>query len=185
MAGIRPSIEDLHIVHYPDPILREVAKPVEEVTDELREIAEKMVSVMDEERGVGLAAPQVGVSLRLILLKSLVEDFGEDGPSDGPHDIAFINPVIVARKGYLTEEEGCLSLPEVKAKIRRSERVTVRAWDLDGKEHEIKSEGIIARAWQHEIDHLDGILIVDKMSPASKIGNARKLRRLELDAGER
>ena len=181
-----PFPDDLHIVHYPDPVLREKAEPVEQITDELRDLVPKMIDVMEEENGIGLAAPQVGISLRFIVLKHLTGDFlDEDAEPVEPDNAAFINPEIVEREGHITEEEGCLSLPDVRAKIRRSERVTVRAWDLDGREHEIQSEGIIARAWQHEIDHLNGTLIIDKMPPASKIANAKRLRRLEAVYGAR
>ncbi|MEW6357891.1 MAG: peptide deformylase [Planctomycetota bacterium] len=179
MGEVAPSIEELHLIHYPDPRLRGVAKTVEEITDEIRAIADRMIDVMHEARGVGLAAPQVGLDIRLIVLKSLNGDLAETPDGDAPTGVAFVNPVIVSRKGFLSDEEGCLSLPDIRAKIRRSEQVTVRAWDLDGQERLLSASGVVARAWQHEIDHLDGLLIIDKMTEAARINNARRLRELE------
>lgn len=184
MSDKAASLDDLQILCYPDPRLRQTAQPVEEITDYVSAVAERMIALMHEARGVGLAAPQVGIPIRLIVLRSLETDMETDAEDAPPGGLAFVNPTIVARDGYATEEEGCLSVPDVRSKIRRSVKVTVRAWDLAGKEHEITSEGMAARAWQHELDHLEGILFIDKMSPASKIGNARKLRDLEIARGE-
>jgi len=176
---ITPSIEELHVIHYPDPRLRQAAKPVEKITDEVRAIADRMITAMYEARGVGLAAPQVGLGIRLIVLKSLSDDLADEPGAHGPTGVVFMNPVIVSRHGFVTEEEGCLSVPDVHAKIRRSEQVTVRAWELDGAERLITSSGLVARAWQHEIDHLDGILVIDKMTEAARMNNAKRLKELE------
>ena len=177
MGKIASSLEELHLIHYPDPRLRQAARPVEKITDEIRAIAERMIVVMHETRGVGLAAPQVGLDIRLIILRSLSGDLTEE--PDAPSGLAFVNPDIITRRGFISEEEGCLSVPDIRAKIRRSEEVTVRTWDLDGEERLITSAGILARAWQHETDHLNGILVIDKMSEAGRMRNAKRLKELE------
>jgi peptide deformylase len=138
------------IVVIGDPVLREKAQPVPEVTRNIQKLLDNLAETMYAARGVGLAAPQIGVSKRVIVV-----DVGE-----GLWEL--VNPEIVSRKGEDVDVEGCLSIPGVAGKVRRASRVVVRGWDRNGKEIEIKASGLGARALQHEIDHLDGILFIDK-----------------------
>lgn len=121
--------------------------------------------------GIGLAAPQAGLSIRLVVLDVTGEKNGER---------VFINPYISEEKGETLEEEGCLSFPDVMGKIIRSQYVKVIAYNLKGEKLEIEAEGLLGRAWQHEIDHLNGCLFIEKMTPASTIANQSKLKELEL-----
>jgi peptide deformylase len=142
---------------YPDPVLRKKAAPVKSIDDDLRRLVDDMVDTMYAEPGVGLAAPQIGVSLRL-----MVTDITVGEQSDAL--IVLVNPKIVSASGRLIEEEGCLSIPNIRAEIPRAESVEIRGWDLDQQEVSLKGHGYLARAFQHEMDHLDGILIWDRMS---------------------
>lgn len=137
------------IVHYPDPILRKKARPVPSVTDEVRQLIDEMIEAMRAASGVGLAAPQVGVSQRVI-----VWDVG-DGAG------ALVNPKIIRTAGSQVGPEGCLSLPGLQGTVQRPERVVVRGLDRDGNEVRISGEGLLARCLCHEIDHLDGRLFID------------------------
>lgn len=149
------------ILHYPDPVLKKISAPVASIDDELRTLAQDMAETMYDAPGVGLAAPQVGVSRRLIVI--------DCAPQDGPPDlIVAVNPEIIAREGEVCEEEGCLSVPEYSARIPRSAKVTARYLDLDGNTLVREAEGLLAVAFQHEIDHLDGILFVDRLSPLKR-----------------
>lgn len=149
------------ILHYPDPVLKKISQPVANIDDELRTLARDMAETMYDAPGVGLAAPQVGVSKRLIVI--------DCAPQDAPPDlIVAVNPEIIAREGEICEEEGCLSVPEYSARIPRSARITARYLDLDGNTVVREAEGLLAVAFQHEIDHLDGILFVDRLSPLKR-----------------
>lgn len=149
------------ILHYPDPVLKKISQPVANIDDELRTLARDMAETMYDAPGVGLAAPQVGVSKRLIVI--------DCAPQDAPPDlISAVNPEIIAREGEICEEEGCLSVPEYSARIPRSARITARYLDLDGNTVVRQAEGLLAVAFQHEIDHLDGILFVDRLSPLKR-----------------
>ena len=151
----------LSIRHYPDPILKTPCPPVAAVTGELRTLAKDMAETMYAAPGVGLAAPQVGITQRLVVI--------DCSPKDAPPElITAFNPEIVAREGELFEEEGCLSVPEFYAKVARSAKVRVRFLDIQGVQQEREAEGLLAVAFQHEIDHLDGILFVDHLSPLKK-----------------
>ncbi|MFW5683013.1 MAG: peptide deformylase [Phycisphaeraceae bacterium] len=164
----------LRIVKYPDPVLRQPADPVGEVSDEVRGVAHRMLALMHEAPGVGLAAPQVGLSWRMFVANPT----GEPG-----NDRVFINPEIVdASRDVAAMEEGCLSLPEIRGEVQRPRRVTVRAIGLDGEPFELTSEELPARVWQHENDHLDGVLIIDKMTRMDRLANRRPLKALEADA---
>ena len=153
----------MKVVLYPEPVLLRLAQPISEVTDEVRERAMKMIEVMQLERGVGLAAPQVGWSARLFLASP-------DGEPE--NTTVYINPVILHRDGG-TEwgEEGCLSFPGIYGEVMRHREVKMRALDLDGNEIEIEAEGFFARVLQHEADHLDGVVFTTKMRPACKAEN--------------
>ncbi|HAR94634.1 MAG TPA: peptide deformylase [Deltaproteobacteria bacterium] len=145
---------------YPDSILRQKASPIEEITDEVRKLAADMIETMQAASGVGLAANQVGVALRLIIV--------DMGGEQGPHIIAVINPQIVESAGEETAEEGCLSVPGFYEPVKRALHVTVKGIDLDGSEQTVKCTGLAARAFQHEIDHLDGTLFIDHLSPLKR-----------------
>jgi peptide deformylase len=145
------------ILHYPDKRLRQKAEPVGAVTPELRALVEDMAETMYAAPGVGLAAPQIGVPLRIFVV--------DVAPSDAPSDLrVFLDPEIVHREGVTSWEEGCLSFPGINAEIERAASVTVRARDLDGNTFEVTGDGLLAIAMQHEYDHLDGVLMVDHVS---------------------
>ncbi len=158
------------ILKYPDPRLKQRALPVTEVTDEIRQLVDDMAETMYAAPGVGLAATQVGVMLRVFV----IDIANEDEPSDLR---VFINPEITATVGTQTWEEGCLSFPGVTEEIRRAERVTVRALDRDGKPFELEAGGLLAVAVQHENDHLDGVVMLDKLSAVKRRLLGRKLAR--------
>lgn len=149
------------ILHYPDPVLSRMCKPVETVDEQIRTLAADMAETMYAAPGVGLAAPQVGVSQRVIVLDC-------SGKDAEPHLISAINPEILAAEEDCYEEEGCLSVPGYYANVNRKARVRVRFLDLEGKTQEMEADGLLAVAFQHEIDHLNGILFVDHLSPLKK-----------------
>ena len=159
------------ILTYPNPRLRQKAKPITELTDELVEQIQAMFLLMHEAKGIGLAAPQLGWGVRLFVIN--VSGKPED-------ELALINPEIVEKTGgFWTCEEGCLSLPGVHGKVKRAKRVVVHAIDLDGEEIEVEAEGMVGRCILHEYDHLDGVLFIDRLSPAKKQSIKRRLRDLE------
>jgi peptide deformylase len=164
------EIEKLRIVEYPDPRLRKTCKPVEDFDDWLRRLAERMLKLMHESDGVGLAAPQVGI-LRRLFVCNVTGD-----PKD---DQVFINPRLSDFIGHAEGEEGCLSLPDIRVTVGRAAACAIHACDVTGKPIEFAGEGLFARCWQHESDHLDGRLIIDYMSEADKIANRRNLKHLE------
>lgn len=167
--------EPLPLRYYGDPVLRRKADPVPVVNDEIRELIERMFATMYVEEGVGLAAPQVGRSLRIFVID--VED--EDVPR---FKQAFVNPVIVERSNEtMTGEEGCLSIPTLRADVKRPARVVVEALDADGKPFRIEAEGLLARALQHEQDHLDGILFLDRLGPITRRLLEAKWKRVRPD----
>lgn len=137
-----------------DPVLRKISKPVTEVNEKTKELIQDMLETMYRTNGVGLAAPQVGVLKRIVVI---------DISWDGDEPMVFINPEIVSASGSQTGDEGCLSVPGKAGKVTRPNEVTVRAADLDMKEFEITGTELLARAFCHEIDHLDGIVYVDKV----------------------
>lgn len=156
-----PRAEGDPIVKYPDPILRQVAEPVKRITPEIRQLASFMRKAMLDANGIGLAAPQVGVSIRLLLYT----DFANE---DNPQIRALINPVILKMAGeQLEPPEGCLSLPGLMGNVRRAQTIWVKATNLQGKTIKFKAEGLTARVIQHEVDHLDGILFIDRADPAT------------------
>jgi peptide deformylase len=161
----------LEIITIPDPVLRQVAQPVERVDDALRRLADDMLETMYDAPGVGLAAPQVGVSRRLVVLDVSDKD-------DERHPIVMVNPEIVRlgdeKRVY---EEGCLSIPEVKVEIERPADLTVRYLDRDGRLQELRADGLLATAIQHEVDHLDGRLIIDFLSRLKRDMIVRRFRK--------
>lgn len=166
----KTPLSELRILSYPDPALGETAQPVEKVDDLVRARAKRMVELMKEAKGIGLSATQIGWPVRLCVLAL---------DKDAKKVEAFINPQILGRLGQQNEEEGCLSVPHIRAHIKRASRVKVKATTLEGKEVEMEAEGLLARAWEHEIDHLEGRLIVQRMTTATRLANRRKLEELE------
>jgi len=177
----------LSILQYGDPILRTKGKPIDKIDPRIRELAQNMVETMHAANGVGLAAQQIGEALQLTVLDvSEVEDRPStmklNGESIDPKiamPLVLINPQIDL--GAETEKgtEGCLSFPEITGEIVRAKSMTVRAQNLDGEPIEIEMTGFLARAVQHEVDHLNGILFIDRMSTAAKISLSSKLKRLQ------
>lgn len=147
----------LDIQTYPADVLKLKAKPIQNVDDDLQQLIDDMIETMHEARGIGLAAPQVGVSQRLVVLNLSSRE--EDMPI-----LVLINPEIIEADGIVESEEGCLSIPECLMSIKRAEKVKVRAMDPAGKTIEIEAEGLLARALQHELDHLDGVVLFDRLS---------------------
>lgn len=142
-----------------DPVLRETCAPVDEIDEEVRQLARDLEETMYEAEGVGLAAPQVGVPVRMFAF-----DIREPEAPVG----VLINPVVEEREGAATAEEGCLSIPGLTAEIERPARIVIRGLDPDGEEVRIEAEGLLARVLQHESDHLDGILFPDHLSPLKR-----------------
>lgn len=159
----------LRILHYPNPILRQPARTVETFDEGLAELARRMLVLMHELQGVGLAAPQVGVSIRLFVCNPTGE------PRD---DLVAVNPVLTDLSGAEEKPEGCLSIPGVTVQMRRAFRACLRAQDARGAALELSGEDLRARVWQHETDHLNGVLIIDRMSEADEIANRRALKAL-------
>ena len=164
------------IVKYPDPVLERMGEPVTEFNDELRALVDDMFESMYEAKGIGLAAPQIGLSKRLTVIDLSFKEKPED-------KIVLINPEIVFRAGKQHEEEGCLSLPEIREKVTRAAKVRVKAQDLEGKWFEMEGEELLSRAFQHEIDHLDGILFFRRVSALKRDLILRKIRKMQR-AGE-
>ena len=169
----------LPIRHYPDPVLREPAKPVGEVTDEIRRLADDMIETMKEADGVGLAAPQVGRSLRLVVINFAI---GREAPPDAR---VLVNPKLDNyAKATRAGREGCLSFPGVYGDVRRSLALDLRAADLDGGPVALRAEDYLARVLQHEIDHLDNVLFIDRMGPAARLAARGELAALEAIFGK-
>ncbi len=147
------------VLQFPDPRLKRVSEPVAEVTDELRTLAQDMCDVMYDEPGIGLAAPQLGEAVRLIVVDT---EWTEDGQDRDP--LVVVNPELTDPDGKIVWNEGCLSVPDFNADVERAERITLRGTDLDGNPIEERAEGLRAVCFQHEIDHLDGVLFIDRIS---------------------
>lgn len=157
--------------YYPDPILREICKPVTVIDQDLRELAATMIEIMYEAKGVGLAAPQVGVAVRMFVMDVEMQDANPQ---------VLINPVISSRgKEKGADEEGCLSFPKLRGMVTRPLTVTVEAQDLTGAVITYAGDELLARCMQHEIDHLEGILFIDKLGQASRFRLREDLRKLE------
>lgn len=157
----------LSVRKYGDPVLRRRAAPVGEITPEIHRIVADMVETMYDEVGIGLAAPQVGIPLRLIVVS-------DEATRDAR---ALIDPVIVDQNGQVTAEEGCLSIPGVFAPLTRAAWVRVQARDLTGGVFTLEGKGLLARVLQHELDHLDGILFIDRLDPVTRDRIKRKIKK--------
>lgn len=164
------------IVKYPDPGLMKISSAVDDFGEELHTLVNDMYETLYAAPGIGLAAPQVGVSKRVVVLDLTA------GEEDG-NQIVLVNPEILEEEGFQKEEEGCLSLPELQAVVERPARVKVSARDLEGKSFEIEGEGLLARALSHEIDHLKGILYIEKLPFIRRDLMKRKIRKL-IKAGD-
>ena len=157
----------LKVRRYGDPMLRRRATAVDTVTPDVRRLVDDMIDTMYDEVGIGLAAPQVGASMRLLVV----------GDEEGRGVQALVNPAITAQGGTVTAEEGCLSLPGIFAQVTRSEWVTLEAQDLDGRPIAITARGLRARVFQHEIDHLDGVLFIDRLEPVVRDRIKRRIKK--------
>ena len=176
----------LEIVQYGHPVLRQRCKPVAEVTDEVQQLVENMVETMVDAHGVGLAAPQVGVALRLAVVDvshdpsciSYLKVNGEDAELGSIMPLVFINPELDLGQEKETDREGCLSIQEIQADVRRPKELKAKLPQLDGSVLEIETDGLLARAIQHEVDHLNGVLFVDRLTSVAKLSVKKKLKRL-------
>jgi peptide deformylase len=162
--------EDLKIIFWPDPRLTKVSKPVDVFDDKLKKLAARMFELMREAKGVGLAAPQVGQNIRL---------FVTNHNGEPASDRVYINPVLSDGGGEEEAEEGCLSLPKINVNVFRNKTLRMRALDLDGKPFEQTETGYWARVWQHETDHLNGILLIDRMGPVARMAHRKLMKELE------
>jgi peptide deformylase len=164
------------IVKFPDPVLQRPSEPVTQLDRELRSLVDDMFESMYDAHGIGLAAPQIGVPKRVTVLDLSFQKNPEE-------KIVLINPELIMRQGKQVEEEGCLSLPDIREKVSRASKVKIRAQDVDGNWFEREGEDLLARAFQHEIDHLDGILFIFRISALKRDFALRKIRKLQR-AGE-
>ncbi|MDY6853793.1 MAG: peptide deformylase [Thermodesulfobacteriota bacterium] len=158
----------LEILKYPDPILRKQAKPVGIVDAKIKKFAQDMIETMYAAPGIGLAAPQVGESIRLIVVDITQK---KEGP------IVLINPKVISSEGECFEEEGCLSVPDLKEPILRKQKIFIKGLDIEGNTIQISADDLLAIVLQHEIDHLDGILIIDRISNLKRDIYKKKLQK--------
>jgi len=155
-------MEPLSIVKYPHPALRWESKPVLEIDDRLRDVVRQMFALMYQARGIGLAANQVGLPWRLFVINP------SGDPTKTDEEFVFLNPEILRRKGSDEDEEGCLSLPELYGPVRRSTTLSIEAYDLEGEPFRMDLEDFPARVVQHEYDHIDGVLFIDRMTDSQR-----------------
>jgi len=163
------DVEKCRIMHYPAEVLAKAASPVEKIDDNIRRLVEKMIDIMLKNKGIGLAAPQVGVPLRLFIISL-------DGKKETVK--VYINPTVTPAGELDQTDEGCLSVPGVFTKIRRYKKCSVTATDLDGNEFIEEAQGLFARALQHEYDHIQGMTIANRMGSTAKIAHRRQLKKL-------
>ena len=174
------------IVIYGDPVLRAKCKPVETVTDETRQLAEDLVETMVDAQGVGLAAPQVGVPIQLAVVDvshdpeciSYLRVDGRDTALKDLMPLVFVNPQLRLKAPRVSEQEGCLSFPEIRAMITRPDHVEATLQTLDGETIVVETDGLLSRAIQHETDHLNGRLFIDRLSAATKATLKGKIKRM-------
>ena len=158
------------ILCFPDPVLKKKSAAVNIITDDIRQIARDMAETMYAAPGVGLAAPQIGILQRIIVIDIA-------GKSEAPRLITVINPSVIHSEGEVFEDEGCLSVPDYSANVRRYEKVVVKGLSIDGQERIWQADGLLAVAFQHEIDHLEGILFIDRLSPLKRGLYIKKLKK--------
>lgn len=161
----------IKIYQYPEPVLRQETSKISSFNDELSKLIEDMADTMYDAPGIGLAAPQIGQSLKLIVVDTT------ENPEDEKQYMALINPEIVAHEGSQLDEEGCLSVPELTANVKRYKKVTVTYQDTEGHPHELTTEDRFAVVLQHEIDHLNGILFIDHLSPLKRNLYKKKVKK--------
>jgi peptide deformylase len=159
------------VVKWPDPVLQKPGEKVTVFDAKLKKLVDEMFDSMYAAQGIGLAAPQIAISKRITVIDVSFKKNPEER-------IALINPEIIAREGKQVEEEGCLSLPEIREKVSRAAKVTVKAQDVSGEWFEVEGEELLARAMQHEIDHLDGVLFIDRLSRLKRDLVIRKIKKL-------
>lgn len=155
------SEQEVEIITYGNPVLRKKAAEIKNITEDIKKTAENMIYIMHTAPGIGLAAPQINKSIRLITIDLSVGERKEDL-------IVLINPVILSQEGQHEDEEGCLSVPGINEKVSRSFRMKCTGYDLEEKEKKIEAEGLLARVISHEVDHLNGKLFIDHLSPLKK-----------------
>ncbi len=160
------------VVKYPDPVLARPGEPVRNFGPDLKILVDEMFESMYAAQGIGLAAPQISISQRI----TVIDVSFKKTPAE---KLALINPEIVSREGKQVEEEGCLSLPDIREKVQRAARVKVRAQNVSGEWFEVEGEELLARALQHEIDHLDGVLFIDRLSRLKRDLVLRRIRKLQ------
>lgn len=174
----------LRVVHYPDPVLRQKAVAIE-ANDLVRAVATRMIELMRLEEGIGLAAPQVGLPWRLFVThvpSSEKRSVGADPLQADADAMVYINPVLSDPAGNLDPlEEGCLSLPDIRGVVNRPHEITIQALNERGEPVQRRGAGLLARCWQHELDHLDGVLILDRMTQIYRIKNRSAVRDLEAE----
>ena len=168
----------MKILTYPHPALRAKCKPLTGLDEAVRTTAQQMLALMYRHEGLGLAAPQVGLDFRMIVI-----NFDGD-PLVPQAEVVAINPVVIESKGIVKDREGCLSFPGLYQDIRRAKTVKVQYYSLDGKLNEMICSDLAARIWQHEIDHLNGGLFIDKMGPLARMGSKRTLEGFVADFAE-
>ena len=164
----------LKIVKYPEPVLQEKGAKVTEFNDELRQFVADMFETMYASQGIGLAAQQVGVAKRVTVIDL-------SSGKDPAQKLVLVNPEIILNEGKQYEEEGCLSFPEIREKVQRAAKVRVKAQNEKGEWFEMDGEELLARAFQHEIDHLNGMLFIFRMSPLKRSLCLRKIKKLQTD----
>lgn len=180
------------IVLYGDPVLREKGAPVGDVTPEIRQLAADMLETMVDADGVGLAAQQIGEALQMAVVDVTHAEVpftyfrvnGKDASLEDYMPLVILNPKVEGDGGKVRESEGCLSFPDVRADINRPEGIKATWMNLDGQELCVEADGLLARAIQHEVDHLNGILFIDRMSSAKKMGLKRTIRAIQLQGEE-
>ena len=163
----------MKIIHYPHPALRHRVRPLTSIDKEVRIQAGKMLELMYEAHGVGLAANQVVLPYQLLVMNVKAD------PEQREHELVCINPVILERKGSVEGEEGCLSFPDLFQKVRRAKTIKAQAYNLDGQLVNINASDMAARVLLHEVDHLHGILFIDKMGPIAKLASRAALKEFE------
>lgn len=190
------SPASLHIVHYPHPVLRRKADPIQTITDEVQAVAARMLELMFEARGIGLAAPQVALPWRMFVVHVPPNDEDDDPeePARSPDHVpptatatpqVYINPTLSGfSRDLVSHSEGCLSIPGVTGEVRRPSAVTITALNLRGERITQHATGLLARCWQHEFDHIEGVLCVDKFLPPDRRRAAKQLRAMEEAASQ-
>ncbi|MCL1602719.1 peptide deformylase [Succinatimonas hippei] len=162
------------IVTFPDERLRQICAPVTEFDAALKELTDDMFETMYDDEGIGLAAPQIGIEKRIVVI-----DIPEEDGKQGKNKLVLINPKITAKEGEVASEEGCLSVPEYRAEIKRYEKITLECQDLNGQKQIYEADGLLAICMQHELDHLDGKLFIDYLSRLKRDRLLTKYRKLK------